>query len=444
MERPMLWPSGGCGFLGWLSIVGALAGCGRIGFDPLGGGDGGVLPDAPRLKIPLQGCPALAPPPGRVVTMTPDQASTLPAAVAQLQPGDTLALADGTYPVPSTLRFDVPTVTLRSTSGNRDAVVLDGTGASGDVIFITASFVTIADLTIRNADGSALHVVPDFGDSSGVAFYNLHLQDVHLALIHLNPISGFYADAGLVGCSLLEQSNAGRDAVSPRCVGSAIEAEQVRDWRIYDNVVRGIWCAQAAVGALYFYEGSRDTILERNRIFDCSQGVGLGLSVDLAGRTYADDPCPGVSFVGHYGGIVRNNFVVVSDPRVFASTSGFIAGVAIENSCGPLVLHNSIWSDQVPQVASITWRFAGTTATVDNNVVSGMLVGRDGGNANVAGNLLGASSALFVDLAAGDLHLLPTATAAIDRGVVLPPGQCDDDIDLQPRDATPDIGADER
>jgi hypothetical protein len=50
-----------------------------------------------------------------------------------------------------------------------------------------------------------------------------------------------------------------------------------------------------------------------------------------------------------------------------------------------------------------------------------------------------------VDGSGGDLHLLPTATSAIDQGVALSAGLCDDDIDGDARSigSARDIGADE-
>ena len=61
-----------------------------------------------------------------------------------------------------------------------------------------------------------------------------------------------------------------------------------------------------------------------------------------------------------------------------------------------------------------------------------------------AGNLEDAQLSLFEDGQNGNLHLASGASAAIDQGVAVPSGQCDDDIDGEPRDdGAPDIGADE-
>jgi hypothetical protein len=77
--------------------------------------------------------------------------------------------------------------------------------------------------------------------------------------------------------------------------------------------------------------------------------------------------------------------------------------------------------------------------------VSHNLRPRDGATATLAGNISNGPAALVVDLpGTGDLHLRIDAAAAIDHGAVLPPGTVDQDIDLDPRDVAPDVGADEQ
>jgi hypothetical protein len=107
-------------------------------------------------------------------------------------------------------------------------------------------------------------------------------------------------------------------------------------------------------------------------------------------------------------------------------------------------VHNSIVSTG-DNFSSIEWRFATSAGVeVSNNIVTHSLRPRDGASATEGINLHDATLDLFVDGAAGDLHLAPSALEAIDQGVVLAPGLCTDDIDGEPRDSTPDIGADER
>ena len=95
-----------------------------------------------------------------------------------------------------------------------------------------------------------------------------------------------------------------------------------------------------------------------------------------------------------------------------------------------------------PRSSSIEWRFAHTSALVANNLVSHRLLPRDEANAGVAGNVTDAPLTLFTDVASGDLHLLPTATIAIDKAAALDVPVVSD-IDLDPRGVAADVGADE-
>jgi hypothetical protein len=68
---------------------------------------------------------------------------------------------------------------------------------------------------------------------------------------------------------------------------------------------------------------------------------------------------------------------------------------------------------------------------------------RDGALGTLTGNLTNASSSWFVSPAANDLHLSPTATAAIDQAAPLAEVAGDFDGDSRPIGSAPDVGADE-
>jgi hypothetical protein len=147
--------------------------------------------------------------------------------------------------------------------------------------------------------------------------------------------------------------------------------------------------------------------------------------------------------VGHYDGVIRNNFVFASRSELFASEYGFDCGVCLAQACGTLVLHNTVASTAAP-FSSIEWRFDDTDVAISNNLVSHNLNDR-GGTATLQGNLQNAPLSLFVDGTGGDLHLASDASSAIDQGASLSAGLCDDDIDgdARPSGPAPDIGADE-
>jgi len=404
-----------------------------------------VVPLAP-LEGGVCSCGPLPPPTGTIIDVGPDQVGDLPSIVASAGPGDTIRLDDGTYDLDGAfLFFQTPGVTLRSKNGDRERVILDGNYATGQVITIGASGVVIGDITIQRAYNHAIHIYPTQGsDVTHTLIHNVHVIDPGQQGIKINTNDSHFADTGEIRCSHVELTDAGRSHIRDNCYTGGIDAHGAWGWGVRDNTIEGFWCGDGlSEHAVHFWTGSRDTLVERNMILNSARGVGFGLGEFTSGRTYDDDPCPGGTYIGHFGGIIRNNFIVANDDRLFdQGAGGFDSGIGLEQACGAMVLHNSVVSTRAP-FSSIEWRFSNTSATIKNNVVSHNLRPRDGASADLAGNLDNAPPTLFVDVLSGDLHLRADATAAIDQGVLLPPGLVDDDIDCEARDDTPDIGADE-
>jgi hypothetical protein len=400
----------------------------------------------PALARAQAACPALPPPAGAIIDVTPAQAGQLASIVSGAPAGATIRLADGMYALGGALlNLRASGVTLRSLSGNAAAVVLDNNYQGGDLVLVTASNVTVANLTVQRAYFHPLHVAPAGAPLTGTLIHNVRVIDPGQQGIKINANAGFFADAGEIRCSRVELTDAGRPFVRDSCYTGGIDGHQAQGWRVHDNVIAGFWCSTGlSEHGIHFWTGSRDTIVERNIIRNSARGIGFGLGFNTPGRTYPDAPCPGVTGAGHFRGVIRNNFVVVNDARVFTQgAGGFDAGIALEQVCLAETDHNTVYSTQ-PPFSSIEWRWAGNAGRIANNLASHNLRPRDGATATVAGNIQNGPAALVVDLAGGDLHLRVDATAAIGQGVVLPPGIADGDIDLQARDGAPDVGADEQ
>jgi hypothetical protein len=274
----------------------------------------------------------------------------------------------------------------------------------------------------------------------------VHVVDPGQQAVKVNPaVDGFYADDGTLACSHLELTDAGRSQVRDDCYTGGIDAHQARGWVVRDNLIEGFWCPTGlSEHAVHFWRGGRDTLVERNRLRDNARGVGFGLATSGVARTYPDAPCPGVAgYVDHYGGLVRNNFVSASRSELFASEYGFDCGICLWAACRARVLHNTVFSTQAP-FSSIEWRFANSSGgEVVDNLVSHPMLERDGATATQAGNVGAALASWFAAAASGQLHLAPTATAAIDQAVAWP--GVSDDVDGQARPSGPaaDVGADE-
>ena len=394
--------------------------------------------------------PLPAPPAGDIIVPVSTEADLWNAANAA-QPHTTILLADGTYNLGANGHYvwiDTPYLTLRSASGNREAVILDDNYSGTEIVTILASNVTVADITIKRAGTYPIHIMSaETADTLDTLIYNVRITDPGEQAIKVNPAgAGYYPDNGVIACSTIELTDAGRPHVSD-CYTGGIDMHQARDWVVRDNLIEGFWCSSGlSEHGIHFWRGCRDPIVERNVLRNNARGVGFGMATDGTARTYADNPCPAASgYIDHYGGIIRNNFIFANRAELFASADGFDNGISLWNACEVETYHNTVVSTQAPLAASIEWRFPNTSVDLVNNLVSHNLLARDGATATQAGNLTSAPLILFVDGSGGDLHLLPAAAAAIDQGAALSAGLCDDDIDGDARPIGParDIGADE-
>jgi hypothetical protein len=412
--------------------------------------DGAKPPDAkkpsPDSSQPAKDCAPLPQPTGTIVKVTPAQATQLPGIVTAAKSGTTILLEDGLYKMQGgeaqrRLNFKTAGVTLRSASGDRTKVVIDGEYQTLEMIFIAASDVTIADLTLKRAIDHPVHVTGAPGGAKGTLLYNLEIVDGGEQFVKVNGDgAGNYVDDGRLECSHLELTAAGRPHVEPNpggCYTGGIDGHGAWGWKVRLNTFKGIYCTSGGLAehAVHFWTGSRDTLVERNTIIDCGRGVGFGLGQSGAARSYANDPYPGVGYKGHIDGIIRNNVIHVGA----AAAAYFDTGIGLEQAMGARVLHNTVVSK--PTFSSIDYRFANTKAEIRNNLAFKISV-RDGASGSVDHNLEGAPASLFVNATAVNYHLVAGASVAIDKGVVVAGAGLD--IDGKAHDAgAPDLGAHE-
>ena len=399
--------------------------------------------------VAQQSCDALPPPSGNVIDVYPGDVGTLDDTVAAATSGDTILLHDGTYDLRDPLHFSISGVSLRSASGNRDTVVIDGgytagTGYETDfLIQIAASDVTIADLTLRYAYYHPIHIYGPGTPITGILIHNVRIIDPGEQAIKINPVGAGFIDNGTIECCSIELTDFGRTQIRNSCYTGGIDAHQAWGWVVRRNYIEGFWCEEGlSEHGIHFWKGCRDTVVEGNVIVDCVRGIGYGMGDTGVERTYPDDPYPGVGYTGHIDGIIRNNFVAAADSGLFASDYGFDTGIGLEQSHGTEILHNTVASTTAPVSSSIEWRFPNTLVHAANNLVSHLLRTRDGAVAAPEGNIESAPLPWFSNVPAGDLHLTETASAPVDGGAVLG-GLCDTDIDGDLRDDQPDVGADE-
>jgi hypothetical protein len=390
-------------------------------------------------------CPALPASSGVVVNVS--TVTELESAVNNAITGSTILIADGVYQLNGVyLRVDVPNLTIRSASGNREAVILDGNYLTTEIIQIVASNVTIANLTLQEAYDHPIHVMTNGSDATlNTLIYNVHIIDPGQQAIKINPVGNNYPDNGVIACSHVELTSAGRAHIRNNCYTGGVDAHQAMNWTIRDNLIEGFWCPNGlSEHAIHMWVTSRDSLVERNLLKNNARGIGFGLVTSGSGRTYPDDPCPG-NYIDHYGGIIRNNFIFAGDNELFSSEYDFDTGIALWNVCQAKVQYNTIYTTQPAQTFSaVEWRFDHTTAEITYNLANDQMLARDGASASLVGNLTDAQAGWFVEANSGDLHLNANASEAIDQ-VITSVGVIDDfDGDPRPVGIASDIGADER
>jgi hypothetical protein len=378
---------------------------------------------------------ALPAPRGTVLRV--DSATALIEAAAQVPAGGTIMIAPGVYKMPQSLLLNTDDVSLRGASGQRGDVVLDfGDSRHHEAIRISAcSGVTVADLTIANVRQNGLKINSDTG-ARRVTIHNLvghNIWQRHVKGVKSPDREGqptFVDDCRIQYCLFYNDRPKRRgddpwEDAHPRMrfnyVGG-IDVMSARNWQIRDNVFLNInGQTGEARGAIFLWQNSQGCRVERNVIVDCDSGICLGNSSDRGPRRHA------------VGCLVQNNFVTR------CSESNLLA----DHTRDCQFLHNTVHDPQSRNGRLLRVVHANDGLLIAGNLFSGprIVIEQLEGALERRDNLIRPVGEFFVDPEAGDLHLTRRAAAAIDAGRGLK--QLSEDIDRQPRDRRPDLGADE-
>lgn len=234
---------------------------------------------------------------------------------------------------------------------------LDGIYQTDFLIQISASDVTIANLTLQRAYYHPIHIYGTADATSGILLHNLRIVDPGQQAIKVNP-NPHFVDNSTIECCSIELTDTGRGHIRNNCYTGGVDVHQARGWIVRNNYIEGFWCDFGlSEHGVHFWKGSRETLVEGNVIVDCARGIGFGLDGD-PGRTYSDYSYPpGTPYLEHIDGIIRNNFVAATDTDLFASQYGFDSGISLEHARGAQVTHNTVASSQAPY-SSIEWRWS--------------------------------------------------------------------------------------
>ena len=413
------------------------------------GGEDATTGALPTDDLPVDCAPLPDVPPDAIV-VSPADNSNLHIIFADAAPGATIALEPGTYDRTGqpTLVVSAVGVTVRSTTGNPDDVVVAG-GASGTVslISIRASDVLLAEFTLHSSDDTLVDIGVDGSVLGHDQLYRMVLRDAAATKLDIGPGLARWTDDGVIACSTFEQSDAFREGLAD-CGGvSAIRISGGARWTLRDNVVEGHWCTTTSYATVVADRGSSDTRVERNLLKNNFRGILFGGDDVADSRPEpASDTCGeplGLGW-GHVRGVIVNNVTWVDDPRMVGavptSDTDLDSMIGFWHVCGAVAVHNTSY---VPLTTfnGIEWRYADTSVTVANNLISTTLVSRDDGNAlGVEHNATGISAAEFVDAPAGDFRLAAGSTAR-DAGIVIPAIPVPEDFNRSERTGQPDLGA---
>ena len=290
--------------------------------------------------------------------------------------GDEVVLDKGLYPLNQYAVVFEKSITLRSASGNRNDVIIEGKGDTvpAEALMVRANNVRIADITVRNVRD---HAVAIKAGISGTFLYNLNLVDITTGHIKGSKLNG----DGTIACSQIGYTGAG----SRGDYNGAIDLHQARGWHIRDNYIYNIWgdgsgcfidtdCGRYQPGgapAILLWNGSGENIVERNVIANSFRAITLGLGTD------------------YDGGVIRNNLIINTEAGR-QGLHGFIAsdgGISLLTASDVTVEQNTIlMNHDYPGQIEVK---NGTGNVIKDNVVARPIWDRGSAEFNGCGSATG-------------------------------------------------------
>jgi parallel beta-helix repeat protein len=311
-------------------------------------------------------------------------------AIAAAKPGDVIEVQPGRYQFEGyAIHVNQPgtaeaPITLRAAL--LDTVTIESNAVQ--IFDVSAPFWRFENLNLRGVCGDhtycehAFHIV---GGATDVLIRNNRLEDFN-AQIKINGEGGRFPDRGVIeGNTIVDTApRATTNPVTP------IDLVAASDWRIRKNViadfVRG-GEGQATYGG-FVKGGGAHNVFERNAVI-CEwklrnvPGQHVGLSLGGGGTGAGMGRQPGPVEIEQSGGIIRNNLIAMCDDD----------GIYLNRAANSVIDHNTLLDS-----AGIDARFPETSASVEANIVDGVVRWRDGGSIHLADNATPFLLGLFVGL----------------------------------------------
>ena len=395
-----------------------------------------VLPaESQTLNTPNQNWFPKAPPLPRPrrTTIEVSNVQQLILALRDVKPGQTILMADGHYMMPRYVQINTDNVTLRSASGHRERVIIDGANSRhGELLGISAcSGVTIADLTIQNIKWNGFKINSNTNVQK-LTIYNCIIHNIWQRGIKGVKVPKENRDVvrpkqcRVQYCLFYNDrpkrlSDDARDIAKGNYI-AGIDVMHTKDWIISDNVFVGIQGrTYEGRGAIFVWHDSQDCIIERNIIIDCDVGLQLGNPHRDSETQYHCVRC-----------IAKNNFI----------TRAPEAGIVTVYTRDCKVLNNTIHDPNSRLGRLIRTVFTNDGLIIANNLLSGPRIRNESkSEITFSNNLIRDFTNFFINPECGDLHLTEAAIEAVDKGIPL--AEIKEDFDGDLRGVMPDIGADE-
>ncbi len=384
------------------------------------------ISEAPRFAAPKGNC---------INVSSVDELFT---AVETVKPGETILLNDGIYYMPRYIEIRTDDVTLRSASGNRNAVILDGSKSThGELVgFLSCSGVTVADLTIQNIKWNGFKINANY-NVQNLTIYNCVIHNIwergvkSVRVPEKNREEIRPKNIQIKHCLFYNDhpkqfSDDSKD--TPKTFNGnyigGIDTMHAKGWTISDNVFIGIQGrTREGRGCVFMWHHAEDCVIERNVIIDCDVGIALGNSSGIG---------EGQSSVHGTNMIVRNNFITRTPET----------GILADYTKDCKIVNNTIFdpANQMNRLIRIVHN--NENLIVANNLLSGPGMSIETKDTiQLKQNSIGAFGSQFVNTQDGNLHLSTNVEELVDKGAPLP--FVNEDIDHQIRDQAIDIGADE-
>lgn len=345
-------------------------------------------------------------------------------AVRNATQGETIRVLPGTYAMQDTLVAAAPDVTIVGATGNKEDVVIRGRGMDnasyGNAphgFYCQYTGLRLRDLTVERYYYHGL----TFGAGAGGALLeNVAMLDMGQQFVKASAFPN-----AINACQVLNSRfayTAGRPTTdhdgAGHFYGGMIDVHNGANW-----IIRGCLFEESAPTedeiaavpagenqywwspAVYFWNRSSNTLIERSKFINCGRAAAFGLVQRNSGS-------PGDTDYDHVGGIMRNNMAVITPGRLGAAQiADADAQFLLWESPGAKFLHNTVLTNgQMGEAVRVRFESAGVE--VRNNLADDSIRAMDGASIIEGNNTLNAQSSWFVDAAAGDLRLSATGNSS--------------------------------